>query len=253
VTAGQATGKVYLVGAGPGAADLLTIRALRLLEAADVVLHDRLVGPDILAYAGPQVELVNVGKREGQQEQVQQQILDLLIMYARQGKQVVRLKGGDPMVFGRGGEEWQVLRDHGIPVELVPGVSSAIALPGLAGIPLTFRGVSRAFTVVTGHGRDGQTPDWNRYVRVETLIILMGAQRRVAIARALIAAGRDANEPVAFIERGGMPDERTVATTLQAIADGAVTVQAPAVMVVGPVVNIRDRLLPVSGALIETS
>lgn len=241
--------KVYLVGAGPGDPELLTIKALRTLRKAEVVLYDRLVTPDVLGLANPAAELVYVGKGEGEQEQVQERILAFLLAYAHQGRTVVRLKGGDPLVFGRGGEEWHFLSAHGIEVEFIPGITSAVAVPGVAGIPLTLRGVSSAFTVIAGHRRGGAMPDWSRYAGTDTLVILMGVKHRAAIARGLIEAGRDPNEAVAFIERGTTLAERVVPTTLAAVAAGNVEVNSPAVFVVGAVVKRRESLVSISDAV----
>ena len=234
--------KVYLIGAGPGDPDLLTVKARRILRSADVILYDRLVSPEVLAAANPRAEFLYAGKHAGEQEAVQQWIFEQLTEHARRGRVVVRLKGGDPCVFGRGGEEWATLRERGIEVEMVPGVSSAIAVPGLAGIPLTYRGVSRSFAIITGHCCGETETDWTRYAGIDTLIILMGVSERARIARALIAAGRSAAEPAAFIERGSTPDERTVIATLGEIAAGRVNVEPPAVFVTGEVVRLRQRL-----------
>lgn len=236
-------GRVYLVGAGPGDPELLTLRALRVLQRADVVLYDRLVSPAVLACARPEAERVYVGKDWGEGPGAQARILRLLADYARRYDTVVRLKGGDPLVFGRGGEEWAFLRARGVEVELVPGLTSALAVPGLAGIPVTFRGLSRSFAVVTGHACAGE-PDWHRLAGVDTLVILMGVRRRAAIARALIAAGRPPEEPVAFVERGTTPSERVVRATRGEVAQGTVDVTPPAVFVVGPVTRLRERLRP---------
>jgi len=236
------SGKVYLVGAGPGDPDLLTVKARRVLRAADVILYDRLVAPEVLAEARPDAKLLYAGKRAGEQESVQQWIIEQMLHHARRGRIVVHLKGGDPCVFGRGGEEWRTLRERGIEVELVPGLTSAISLPGLAGIPVTFRGVSRAFAVVTGHCQRGSDIDWSRYAGIDTLVILMGVARRARIARALIAAGRPAQEPVAFIERGATAGERIITSSLGAVADGLADVTPPAVFVVGAVVRLRREL-----------
>lgn len=246
-------GKVYLVGAGPGDPELLTLKALRVLQQADVVLFDRLVSQELLALLPPAAERVYVGKEVGNQQGRQGWIIDLLASYAHQGKTVVRLKGGDPLVFGRGGEEWQALRKQGVEVELVPGITSAVGVPGRAGIPLTFRGIASAFAVVTGHCQEGHVQDWSAYARVETLVVLMGVGRRQAIAQALIAAGRDAEEPVAFIERGTTPSERVIVATLAMVADGVVQVTAPAVWVIGAVVNCRETLVPLGRVVVEMS
>ncbi len=230
------------MGAGPGDPELLTVKAQRILREADIVLFDRLVTPEILAEANPRAELIYAGKQAGEQEKIQPWIIEQMVRYAGQGKTVVRLKGGDPCVFGRGGEEWQALVEQGIDVEIVPGLSSAIAVPEAAGIPLTFRGVARAFTVITGHHAPGSEPDWAQFAAVDTLVILMGVSQRAPIARALIAAGRRADEPAAFIENGTRADERVVVTTLAEVAAGTARVDSPAVFVVGEVVRLREEL-----------
>lgn len=227
---------VYLVGAGPGDPDLLTVKAHRLLAAADAVLYDRLVTPEILACVKPGAELHYVGKGEGEQESTQRRILGLLALCARRHRTVVRLKGGDPMVFGRGAEEWLWLAERGIPVEIVPGISSAIAAPSLHGIPLTLRGVARSFAVITGQSEGGMTENWEAYARVDTLVILMGVKHRERIAAALIAAGRPPDQPVAFVERASTPRQRCVESTLAAVARGEAQVESPAVFVAGDVV-----------------
>jgi uroporphyrin-III C-methyltransferase len=232
---------IYLVGGGPGDPDLLAVKALRLLQRADVVLYDRLISAEVLACINPAAELVDVGKEEGQQCEVQRRIVPMLIEYASRFETVVRLKSGDPMVFARGGEELSELTGAGCDVEVVPGISSALAAPVLAGIPLTYRGVARSFAIATGHGRDGMTQDWSAYSRVETLIILMGVGHRAEIAKRLIAAGRDANQPVAFIERASTPTEHRVFATLGDVAAGLVEVEAPAVWVLGEVVALANR------------
>lgn len=235
-------GEVYLVGAGPGDPELLTLRAVRVLQEAEVVLYDRLVSPAVLELVPPLAQLHYVGKERGEQERVQGEILALLLAHARSGQKVVRLKGGDPMVYGRGGEEWAFLAREGIAVELVPGVSSALAVPGMAGIPLTLRGVAGGFAVLSGHAQGGGLPDFTPYAGVDTLVILMGVGERARIAGALIAAGRRPGEPVAFIERGTTPEERVVTATLGEVARGEVAVQPPAVWVIGEVVRMRERL-----------
>ncbi len=235
-------GKVYLLGAGPGDPDLLTIKALRILQSADVVLYDRLVSPEILALANPHALLIHTGKRHGQQEEIQNEINSLMLEHASQDKTVVRLKSGDPMVFGRGAEEWALLQAHGIQVELVPGISSAISVPALAGIPLTCRGIASSFAVITGHNQKSETPDWMKFRGVDTLVILMGVENRVRIATELIALGRPASEPVAFIERGSTDRERVVISTLAEVSRGQVDVVSPAVCVVGEVVRLRSQL-----------
>jgi len=242
-------GKVWLVGAGPGDPELLTLAAYRVLQCADVVLYDRLVSAEILACVRPGAQFVYLGKEEGEQESVQRRIHSLMAEYARQYETVVRLKGGDPMVFGRGGEEWAFLVDRGIDVEFIPGLSCATAVPGLAGIPLTLRGVSRSFAVITGRTAVGRPILWDQYADVDTLVILMGVRDRSAIAQALIAGGRPPDQPVAFIERGATPFERKVVATLREVAAGQVEVNSPAVFLVGEVVACELRTPPFSRPL----
>jgi uroporphyrin-III C-methyltransferase len=242
-----ATGQVWIVGAGPGDPELLTIKAARILESADVVLYDRLVGAGVLELIPPTAERVYVGKGHGDQDSVQPEIMTQLEHFARAGKRTVRLKGGDPFVFGRGAEEWAYLGARGVRVQVVPGISSSLAVPSLAGIPLTFRAVARAFAVVTGHRAidpdAGAPPDWADCARVDTLVVLMGVGERASIATALIAAGRDPDEPCAFIERGTTPHERVIVSSLGLVSDGLVDVEAPAVWVIGRVVSLRERLI----------
>ncbi len=238
----MSVGKLILIGAGPGDVELLTLKAARVLGQCDVVLYDRLTTSEILSLAKPDATLIYVGKHDGEQEREQARIFELILEYTQAGKTVARLKGGDPLVFGRGAEEWEVALRHGIPVELIPGISSAIAVPGLAGIPLTFREISRSFAVVTGHWKTGTNMDWTPYARIDTLVILMGTKQRTFIAQSLIAAGRSASEPIAFVEQGSLPAQRVVESTLAAVARGEVEVNGPAVFVVGEVVRQRNRL-----------
>ncbi|WP_321474323.1 uroporphyrinogen-III C-methyltransferase [uncultured Paludibaculum sp.] len=232
---------IHIVGAGPGRADLLTVRAARILARADAVLYDRLVTREVLELIHPGAELHDVGKEEGRQEEIQRHILDLLEDCGRRHQTVVRLKGGDPMVFGRGGEEWRWLVSRGWDVEVTPGLSSAICVPELAGIPVTYRGIAGGFAVVTGHRYPAACQEWSAYAHVDTLVILMGVGRRAEIADCLIAAGRDASTPVAFVENGSTPRERVIVTTLREA--GLCDVGSPAVMVVGAVVNLRGQLI----------
>jgi uroporphyrin-III C-methyltransferase len=245
------TGKVWLVGAGPGDPDLLTVKALRLIQQAEVILHDRLVSDAILAMANPQAEMLYAGKTQGQQDEVQDFIFRMLIDYAKSGKRVVRLKGGDPLVFGRGAEEWERMLEAGVDVEIVPGISSSVAVPGIAGVPVTYRGVADGFAVITGHLRhEGQEVDWSKYAQVDTLVILMGVSTRVAIASELIRHGRPSAQPVAFVERGSTERERVVVATLGEVAAGTVEVANPAVFVAGEVVRVREKLLAAAGAAV---
>lgn len=241
-------GKLYLIGAGPGDPELLTVKAVRVLRECDVILYDRLVTKDVLRLASRQAKLIYVGKHEGEQHGTQNRIFHLIRTHALAGRTVGRLKGGDPLVFGRGAEEWALALEHGIDVELIPGVSSAIAVPGLAGIPLTYRGIAQSFAVITAHCREGRSEQWGKFAAIDTLVVLMGVTNREFIAQSLIAAGRDRNEPVAFIERGTMPQERVVETLLGAVASGDVEVESPAVFVIGEVVRLRLR----AAACVET-
>lgn len=235
-------GKVYLVGAGPGDPELLTLRALKILAAADVVLYDRLVSRGVLALVNAKAVLVYAGKEPGQQEQVQGEIDRLLEYHAARVNTVVRLKSGDPMVFGRGAEEWLTLAARGIEVEVIPGITSAISVPALAGIPLTARGIASSFAVVTGHRQSLAVTDWARYAQIDTLVVLMGVEFRDIIATTLIDLGRPAELPIAFIEHATTPRERIVTATLGTVARGQVQVESPAVWVIGDVVSLRERL-----------
>lgn len=242
---------IYLVGAGPGDPDLLTVKALRVLARADVVLFDRLISAEVLACINPRATLIDVGKEEGQQCEKQRQIIPLLLHYGARHENVVRLKSGDPMVFARGGEELADLLNAGCEVEVVPGISSALAAPELAGIPLTYREVARSFAIVTGHAREGLWQDWTAYARIDTLIILMGVKHRAEIAARLIAAGRDAAQPCAFIERVSTPNEVRVYATLGQVAEGTVEVEAPAVWITGEVVGLGLTASKFSSATIH--
>jgi uroporphyrin-III C-methyltransferase len=226
---------VFLVGAGPGDPDLLTVKAARLLSQADVVVHDALVDAAVLALASPTTELIDVGKRPGRPVP-QELITTLLIDLGRRHRCVVRLKGGDPYVFGRGGEEALALQEAGVPFEVVPGVTSAVAAPALAGVPVTHRGLAAAVTIVTGHRRQGdeQATDWEALARVGgTVVVLMGVAERAAIAAKLVAGGRAAATPVAVVERAGTAAQRVVRGRLDELA--ALEVSAPATIVIGAV------------------
>lgn len=221
------------------------MKAVRVLRECDVVLYDRLVSPEIVKLARSDAEVIYVGKHEGEQEVAQEQIFYLIRHHALTGKIVGRLKGGDPLVFGRGAEEWAFASKHGIEVQLVPGVSSATAVPGLAGIPLTFRRSSQSFAVVTGHCHEGVDHAWERYAAVDTLVILMGVKSRSFIAQSLMAAGRAPDEPVAFIYRGSLSEQQIIISTLVDVAEGRVEAKNPAVFVIGKVVQLREVLFSV--------
>jgi uroporphyrin-III C-methyltransferase len=233
------TVRVWLVGAGPGDPELLTLKAARLLAEAHVVLHDRLVSPEILALAAPGAELIDVGKRPGGSH-TQDVLNSLLVEVARSGRRVVRLKGGDPFLFGRGSEEVEVLAAHGIECEVVPGISSALAAPAAAGVPVTHRNVSRAVTVVTGHeALDTHPVNWSALAQVGgTLVVLMGVERRAAIAAKLIECGYAADTPVAVVMDATTPIQRVWTGGLDAVAAAAVA--SPAVIVIGAVAAFAD-------------
>ena len=234
---------VYLVGAGPGDPGLLTVRGAELLRRADVVVYDRLASPALLDLAPAGAELIAAGKSPGDVDLTQEQTNQLLVDKGRTAECVVRLKGGDPFVFGRGGEEAEALAAAGIPFEVVPGITSAIGAAAYAGIPVTHRGVSTHFTVVTGHEdptKDRTDVDWAALARAGgTLVILMGAGRIGEIARRLIEGGRAPDTPVAAVRNGTRPDQTTVRATLATVADAGV--QAPSAIVVGDVAGARPR------------
>lgn len=225
---------VFLVGAGPGDPDLLTVRAARLLAAADVVVHDALVGDGVLALVPDGVERIDVGKRPGRPTP-QESISALLVELGRQGLDVVRLKGGDPFVFGRGGEEADALLRAGVPFEVVPGITSAVAAPAAAGIPVTHRGVAAAVTVVTGHRRSGEPDvDWQSLAKVGgTIVVLMGVSERATIARELMAGGLSPDTPVAAVHAATTDREAVTRCPLGDLAELAV--ESPATIVIGPV------------------
>jgi uroporphyrinogen III methyltransferase/synthase len=235
---------VYLVGAGPGDPGLLTVRAATLLRRADVVVHDRLVDDRTLALVPPGAEVVDAGKRPGGSV-TQLQVNELLVDRGRTHPVVVRLKGGDPFVFGRGGEEASALRDAGVDFEVVPGVTAAVAVPAYAGVPVTHRGVAASFTVVTGHGATGAggsaeslaAVDWDALARLGgTLVLLMGVAPRAEVAELLMRGGRAPATPVLVVENGTLPDQRSTRTTLAALADQPVS--PPATIVIGEVVDL---------------
>lgn len=225
---------VSLVGAGPGDPDLLTMKAARLLAEAEIVIHDALVGDGVMALIPDHVERIDVGKRVGKSVP-QEMISTLLVELGRQGKNVVRLKGGDPFVFGRGGEEAIALREAGVAYEIVPGITSSIAAPAAAGVPVTHRGVSAAFTVVTGHRRPGEPDvDWQSLAKVGgTIVVLMGVTHRRAIADELIVGGCAPDTPVAAVRFATTGDEDVVRCDLADLGDAAV--ESPATIVIGAV------------------
>jgi uroporphyrin-III C-methyltransferase len=234
-------GVVWLVGAGPGDPDLLTVKALRLLREADVVVHDRLTPEPILALTP--ARLIDVGKRKSRHTLPQDDINKLLVGLAREGLKVVRLKGGDPFVFGRGGEELEACRAAGVEAHVVPGVSSGLAAASAAGVPLTHRGLAQAVTFVTGHAASGEAPDldWAALAKAnQTVVVYMGLTTAPMIAERLIAAGRAASTPVAIVENASLADERRVLTTLAALGETAATLDGPALLIIGEVAALAD-------------
>jgi uroporphyrin-III C-methyltransferase/precorrin-2 dehydrogenase/sirohydrochlorin ferrochelatase len=239
-------GHVALVGAGPGDAGLLTLRALRLLNEADVILHDRLVGPDVLQLARRDAERIEVGKRGGGQATPQAEINALLVEHAAAGRRVVRLKGGDPFVFGRGGEELEALRAAGIDYEVVPGITAAAACAAYAGIPLTHRDHAQSVRLVTAHGKDSlDTLDWPALAQErQTLAFYMGVARLDVVQGQLLAHGRAPDTPFAIVENGTRPEQRVVTGRLTDLSHLAQrhAVQSPALLIVGEVAALADAL-----------
>ena len=241
-------GKVYLVGAGPGDPGLMTVKGLDCLRHADVVIYDRLVDESILNEARPDAEKIYVGKASNHHTLEQEKMNHLLIQKAREGKVVVRLKGGDPFVLGRGGEEAEVLVENHIPFEVVPGVSSAVAVPAYAGIPVTYRGVASSFAVVTGHKASGEAEHhvaWDRLsAGTDTLVILMGIGNLAYVVDRLLKSDKPPSTPVAVITHGTTGRQRCVTGTLQDIVEKVKSedLQPPSVVVVGDVVQLRKCL-----------
>ncbi len=243
------TGKVYLVGSGPGDPELLTIKAKRLIESAEVVLYDQLPGEAILNMLPEYAEKIDVGKYAGNHKLSQWQINELLVKRAKEGKIVVRLKGGDPYLFGRGGEEAQVLVKEGVDVEVVPGITSAIAVPAYAGIPITHRDYASMVTFITGHedpDKEDTALDWELLARFQgTLVILMGVSMLPRNVKELVKHGKSIDTPVAVIERGTRPDQRVTIGTLADIVGLCKQrkVKAPAITVIGDVVKLHHELV----------
>lgn len=241
-------GKVYLIGAGPGDPGLLTIKARDVLMSCDCVIYDYLVNPEILNYAGPDAERIYVGKRSGEHYLPQEYINELIIKKAFEGKSVARLKGGDPFIFGRGGEEAEALADAGIPWEVIPGVSSAYSVPAYAGIPVTHRDYSSSVAFVTGH-EDASRPqsrvNWEKLATgVDSLVFLMGVRSLPYIVANLILYGRDPSTPVAIVRWGTYQHQETYTGTLGTIVETAERqkIEPPAVVIVGDVVTLSEKL-----------
>lgn len=240
----QAYGTVYLVGAGPGDPELITVKGSNILKAADVIVYDRLANPELLSITSEESEHIYVGKRPGKPSVSQEQINHILITKAQEGKKVARLKGGDSFVFGRGGEECLALKAANISYEVVPGISSALAAPAYAGIPVTHRKVARSFTVVTGHTikNSDSFENWGHLAQADTLVVLMGMRNLQKITDRLISFGRSTDTPVAVIEKATYDSQKTVLGTLETIADDASHLSSPATIVVGELASKHSEL-----------
>jgi uroporphyrin-III C-methyltransferase len=237
--------RVYLTGAGPGDIELLTLKALRVIKEADVIIYDRLANPDILEEAKDGCEFVYVGKEDGHHIMPQDDINETIYQNALKHKVVVRLKGGDPFVFGRGGEEAAYLKERGIHFEIIPGITSAISVPAYAGIPVTHRGVAVSFRVVTAHEspnkKESQIP-WENYKTDDTIIFLMGLHNLSKISKKLIEIGKPSDCPCAVISKGTTKEQQVVVGTLADIVQKAIDVPTPALIIVGEVVKLRGQL-----------
>ena len=240
-------GKVFIVGAGPGDPDLITVKGLKCIKEADVILYDRLVNKELLDYAKPDAELIFVGKLPNYHGVIQDRIHQLLVLHGRKGKVVTRLKGGDPFVFGRGAEEAEVCAEAGIPFEIIPGITSGIAAPAYAGIPVTHRDHASSFAIVTGHMREGKADSiqWEALATgIDTLAIYMGVGNLPYICQQLIKYGRATTTPVALIHWGTTAAQQTITGTLATIVDIVANekIQNPSMIVVGEVVKMREKI-----------
>ncbi|ASN06794.1 uroporphyrinogen-III C-methyltransferase [Virgibacillus necropolis] len=238
-------GKVYLVGAGPGDADLITVKGLKTIQQSDVILYDRLINEELLSHAPERTELIYCGKSPNQHSLTQDRINNLLCKFAKQGKVVTRLKGGDPFIFGRGGEEAEVLGENGIPFEIVPGITSGSAAPAYAGIPLTHRDYSSSVTFVSGVSKSGEDTGkyWKHLAQgIDTLCIYMGVKNLPDICKRLILHGRDPNTPIALVHYGTTSMQQTVTGTLENIVDKSRTIKNPAMIIIGEVVQLREQI-----------
>lgn len=238
------TGQVFITGAGPGDPDLITLKGVKALQSADVVVYDRLANPELLSHAPDSAEKIYVGKKACKRSVSQSQINDILIARARDGKTVVRLKGGDPFVFGRGGEECEALRAAGVRYQVIPGISSALSAPAYAGIPVTHRKLGRSFTVVTGHTLKGSDDfaNWEHLSKVDTLVILMGLRNLKAITSKLMEHGRHGSTPAAIVASATHGYQSVVAGTLQSISESADGLESPATIVIGELAAMHHDL-----------
>lgn len=237
-------GVVYLTGAGPGDIDLLTVKALRMVQKADVIIYDRLANPEILKEAKDGCQFLYVGKEDSHHSLPQEEINELIYQSSLKSEVVVRLKGGDPFVFGRGGEEGLYLKERGVKFEFIPGITSAIAVPEYAGIPVTHRGLTVSFRVVTGHEskKSKSQISWENFKSDDTIVFLMGLHNLKKITKKLIEVGKPKDYPIAVISRGTLPDEQTVIGTLEDIYAKAKDLPTPALIIVGKVVTLHSQL-----------
>ena len=238
-------GNVYLTGAGPGDMELLTMKAFRVVKEADVIIYDRLANPDILKEAKSGCEFVYVGKEDGRHIVPQDEINETIYQNALKYENVVRLKGGDPFVFGRGGEEAAYLQERGVGFEIIPGITSAISAPAYAGIPVTHRGVAVSFRVVTGHespNKETSQIPWDNFKTDDTIVFLMGLHNLPKISKKLMEIGKPADYPCAVISKGTTKDQQVIVGTLADITEKAKDVPTPALIVVGQVVKLREQL-----------
>ncbi|WP_445490876.1 uroporphyrinogen-III C-methyltransferase [Niallia sp. 03133] len=249
-------GIVYLVGAGPGDPDLITVKGLRCIKEADVILYDRLVNKELLEYAKPKAELIFCGKLPNHHIMKQEVINRLLVKHAQKGKIVTRLKGGDPFVFGRGGEEAEELAKNHIPFEVVPGITAGIAAPSYAGIPVTHRDYGSSFAFVTGHIKNGQEDSikWEALSQIDTLAIYMGVKNLPSIREKLLFYGKKESTPIALINWGTTSLQKTVVTNLADVVEAASNgnIENPCMIIVGEVVKMREKISWFEDAFLET-
>ena len=237
--------KVYLTGAGPGDIELMTIKSARVVREADIVIYDKLVNPKILEMIKEGAVLKYVGKENGKHSSSQEEINKIIYQASKKYKNVVRLKGGDPFVFGRGGEEAIYLHKRGVKFEIIPGVTSAVSVPAYAGIPVTHRGITTSFRVVTGHetvNKKISQLEWQTFLNDETIVFLMGFHNIKMIVQKLLEVGKRKNYPCAVISKGSTPEQKVIAGKLENIIELSKGAQTPAIIVVGEVVNLRKKM-----------